>query len=198
MDYTDLASVKNAMDSTKSTDDAELSVIITAVSRALDRKCTGATDSDNYFMIEAVTDELIRGQVANGGSVLCHPHKPKVTSIEAISYRFYPQNDWVSIDPTYAVADHRGIKIFSSFSLRSEIFLKVSYTGGLFNSTGPVIPADFKEAATVLAVRYYKEVKSGLGDTIGVAELGQLVYTKAWPQRVLDLIAPYRRVVPWT
>jgi len=199
MDYTDLASVKTAMDTTKATDDTEIGVLITAVSRAIDRKLTGSPDSDDYFKIETVTDELIRGQIAKGGSVLCHPHKPKITSVTSIEYRFYPQNSWVAISPTYAAFDHRGIKIFSSFSERSEIFLKLSYVGGLFtDGETPIIPADFKEAATVLTVRYYKEVKSGLGDTIGVAELGTLVYTKAWPQRVLDLIAPYKRVVPWT
>ena len=55
-------------------------------------------------------------------------------------------------------------------------------------------------AATVQAIRLYKEARSGLGDSIGVAELATMVYTKAFPQRVTETlnVGNYARIAPWT
>ena len=76
---------------------------------------------------------------------------------------------------------------------RGVVRTKMSYIGG-YGATLGELPPDLVEAATVLAVRLYREVKSGLTDTIGVAELGMLAYTKAWPVRVTEMLQPWKRV----
>jgi len=69
--------------------------------------------------------------------------------------------------------------------------VKISFTGG-FNP----LPDDLVNAATLLTIRFYKEVKTGLSDSIGIAELGMLQYTKAFPERLAAMLKPYRRIVP--
>ena len=49
----------------------------------------------------------------------------------------------------------------------------------------------------MLALRYWKEAHAGMGDSVGVAELGKLVYTKAIPDEVLRILGPYSWTVPW-
>jgi hypothetical protein len=60
------------------------------------------------------------------------------------------------------------------------------------------LPADLIELATLLAARFYKEAETGLNDAIGVAELGTLIYTKAWPIRFVAMLEPFIRRVGWT
>jgi hypothetical protein len=49
----------------------------------------------------------------------------------------------------------------------------------------------------VLAARYYREAEGGLTDAMGIVEIGQLVYTKALPARVADMLKPFKRKIPW-
>jgi hypothetical protein len=53
------------------------------------------------------------------------------------------------------------------------------------------------EAVTILTARFYREAETGLGDAIGIAELSEMVYTKAWPIRVTDLLTVYKRKAGW-
>jgi hypothetical protein len=39
------------------------------------------------------------------------------------------------------------------------------------------------------------EIKSGLADSIGVAETGMMMYTKAFPVRLVEMLKPYRRAI---
>ena len=80
--------------------------------------------------------------------------------------------------------------------MTGKVFVLLDYAGGLAATTTD-LPDDLQEVATMLSIRYYREAESGLQDSISVAELTQLVYTKAWPVRALDLLRPYMRRTAW-
>lgn len=191
MDYTTLTNVKLAIGGTETTDDTLLGKCITAASRAIDRHCAAAIQSDDYFKLETVTAELGEGIVDHAGGMFYRARKPLVAAVTAFAYRLTPGQDWIPLDTTYA----------ESYLIRAwpgceagYAFVRVSYSGGLA-ATADGLPADLVDAATVLAVRMYKETKTGLSDSIGVAELGTLTYTKALPTRVVSQLAAYRRVI---
>ncbi len=119
----------------------------------------------------------------------CWPRKPKVESVSALSYRFDPRETWQSVTAAYAVVDGYAVSADVS-ERRGKAQVKISYIGG-FNT----LPDDLVNAAVLLAVRFYKEIKSGLTDSIGVAELGTLQYTKALPARVAEMLRSYKRMV---
>jgi hypothetical protein len=199
MDYTILSYVKLAMGAQTTVDDSRLVRIITEVSRAIDRHCTGVPDAVDYFKLEDVANEQLRGQIDLNGRIICYPHKPIVNSVSAFSFRES------IIGTSYTVASTR-IDVFGpqveayatkmALAYPARCLVTLSYNGGL--STVPeTLPADLINAATVLAVRFYREEETGLTDAIGVAELSTLVYTKAWPDRVIKQLAPFVRRVGW-
>lgn len=194
MDYTTTALVKTALGTSASTDDTQIAKLVTAVSRAMDRKMAGAINSADYLKSETVSSELGRGQAGSDGIILYFPRKPLVTAVTAFAYRFGPLESWLTVNVVGVAVDGARMQAYA-YCGRGKPFVMTSYTGGLASSQAN-LPEDIIEAATVLTVRYYKEVKSGLADTIGVAELGTLIYTKAWPIRVLDMLEPYKRRVP--
>lgn len=199
MDYTTLARFKAALHAEKTTDDAIIGSIITAASRALDRKLTGVPDADgaDYLKLETKT-ETIFGQTDQEGRVLCYPHKPVVSAVTALSYRKRPFDEMIPVDVARIWADGMQVSAWPQGAgvSHARVQIQISYTGGLA-VTADALPADLVEAVTVLAIRYYREAETGLQDSIGVAELGTMIYTKAWPTRVLDMIQPYIRRVGW-
>jgi len=197
MDYTTVTQVKAALGATETADDTLLGTAITAASRAIDKHCTGAVEAaDNYFELGDLVDEQIWGVVNKDGALACWPRKPVVTAVSALSYRPSPLVDWTTVNPDWLDIDGGRVAAWADLSVRRQMRVKLSYTGGLAASVNN-LPADLVEAATVLAIRFYREAKSGLTDTIGVAELGILIYTKALPVRVVEILRPYKRVTPW-
>lgn len=196
MDYTDLARVKAALRATETADDAVLASLITAASRAIDRHCTGAPNSDDYFALADVTDEILFARVDAIGALALYPHKAIVNSVASVSYRFNPADDWLAANSDSWWNAGSMVQVHAGLTVRRLVQVKVSYNGG-FGATVGALPADVVEACTVLAIRYYREAATGLTDSIGVAELGTLMYTKALPVRVIDLLRPYKRVVGW-
>lgn len=201
MEYTTLDAVKAVLDAQEATDDDELGDAIDAASRTIDRYCTGVDDpeSDNYFELSTVTDEVIQGQVDALGRIVCWPRKPKVASVSAFAYRASPLDSWVTVDSAYLEIKSGAVLAWLSLQKRRELQVKLTYSGG-FAVVPTGLPADLRKAATTMAVRLYKEDKTGLSDAIGVAELtgGQgFLYTKAMPVRVKVTLAPFRRIVPW-
>ncbi|MEJ5201557.1 MAG: phage head-tail connector protein [Anaerolineales bacterium] len=189
-DYTDLSSVKLALGSAQTTDDALLASLITQASRAIDRYCAGHLNSDDYFVRAAVTDAVLTGIVAHDGWLYCWPRKPIVESVTALAYRDFGDKTWQDVDIAKWVTVEGYTVKTGGFLTPRRVQVKISFTGG-FNP----LPDDLVNAATLLSVRFYREVKSGLGDSIGVAELGTLTYTKALPARVIEMLKPYKRVV---
>lgn len=200
MDYTDVERVKAEMQSNKSTQDALLGTLITTASRAIDRKCTGVSDPDavDYFKSESKSGEQLNGIISNFGNILAYPHKPYISAVTSFEYRTRPFDPWEAVDISRIQIDGKRVEAYPLTVKRvsTRCSVRISYTGGLAEETFD-LPADLVEAATVLTIRYYKEAETGLSDAIGVAELATMVYTKAIPVRVLDMLQPYIRTVGW-
>jgi hypothetical protein len=179
-----------------------LALLVTAASRAIDRKCTGVPDAVDYFKLETVTGEVLVGQVDYlGGSILCYPHKPIITSVTAFSYQASIVDTAYTVDPTRIRASGPRVTAYpsngASIGFPSRCDITISYIGGLATS-GSALPSDLQECAAILAARFYREAETGLNDQIGVAaELSTMVYTKAWPVRVTEQIQPFIRRVGW-
>jgi len=200
MDYTTLERVKAALGATETTDDTLLERLVTAASREIDRRCTGVVrmDAVNYFELEDVADEMLRGFVDREGRIVCYPRKAQVNSVSSLAYRTSPMEAWVEVDSEAVVVEEAEVVSYvSAGGLRGKpLQILVSYNGGMAADEDG-LPADLVEAATVLTARFYREARTGLTDSVGVAELGVLVYTKAIPVRVQDTLRRYERVVPW-
>lgn len=198
MDYTTVALVKAAIRISEPTDDTLLARLVTAASRAIDRKVTGAPDSDatDYFALGAVTDEQLLGIVDQEGSLVCYPHKAAVTSVSSLAYRRRPDEEWQAVQAARIEVERDRAVAWLDLDDRSFRRVRISYTGGLA-LTQDALPADLIEAATLLAARFYREDETGLTDSVGVAELGQMMYTKAWPVRLVEMLRSFNRVTPW-
>lgn len=199
MDYTSTALVKLAITATENADDTLFGSLVTAASRTIDRKMTGApgNDASDYFEIEDVADEEIVGLVDVDGTLKCWPRKASVNSVSAMAYRTSPLMDWQSVTVADYVEIEKGaVRAYLALNRGTQYRVKISYNGGLSGDLDG-LPADLVEAATVLVARFYHEAKSQLADSIGIAELGTLMYTKAWPVRVVAMLEPFKRVVPW-
>ncbi len=204
MNYTTLAKVKAVLGAEETTDDTLLAAKIDEASRMLDTTlCHAEAD---YFKAETVTDEMVRAIITKDGAIICWPKKVVVTSVTKFEYRLTPRTPWINVDvENVTISNHRQVTAWDVAGIRSvPVFVRVTYVGGYgTESTAgspPVttlsgMPADVVDAATVMAVRLYKEEKGGLTDAIGVAELGQMQYTKALPSRVIEIMKPYKRVV---
>lgn len=195
--YTTLARVKAAMDSQETYKDADLQEYLTRASRLIDRLCTGIPSAYQYFLQEDVVNEVLTNGVLSNGVITFWPHKPVINSIASLNWRYTLADPWMAADLTKVIIMNEQVR-YEAWALHAdEIYLQVSYNGGLANNVD-LLPYDFVDAATLLAVRLYKEARSGVGDAIGVAELGTLMYTKAFPQRVINTLKFYERMAPWT
>lgn len=189
MDYTTLVDVKTSLGATTTADDALLTTLITEASRAIDRHCAQAVNSDNYFASQTLTDQVQRALVSADGYLYCWPLKPLVTGVSALAYRLTPRSAWLDIDASLLEVYGYMVKAYTG-GWRGNAQAKITYTGGF-----ATLPADLENAATLLAVRFYREIKSGVTDSIGLVELGTLQYTKSFPARVIEMLKPYVRQV---
>ena len=208
MDYTTLARFKSELHATQAADDALIGTLITAASRAIDRKVTGAVEpaTANYFELETIVGETIRGMFGTNQQIVVYPRKPFIASVSQMQYRASPMDPWSTIDLQVVVWDgprveawmesQRLVTTRANLAIPGKVFVLLNYSGG-FATDPTTLPEDIQEVATMLAIRYYREAESGLQDSIGVAELTQLVFTKAWPTRALDLLRPYMRRTSW-
>lgn len=192
MDYTDLGRVKDALGADETTDDDQLMRYITAASRAIDRYCAG-TDGADYFAGRAAADELhLNASIDKDGVLRLWPRAPYVSAVTSVSWRESIQDDWTAVEDVFT--DGHQVYGMGGLPDSRRVQAKVTYTGG-YGATVNALPADVVEAATMLAVRFYREAKSGLQDIVGVTEIGTLMYTKAWPVRALEMLKPFKRVV---
>lgn len=199
MDYTTLTRVKNTLGAEEAADDTKLVSQITGASREIDRRVTGTMKGENYFARADVIAEVLKAQVDEVGNVVAWLHKCPVNTVSSFEYRRGPLDAWVTVDTAYL--DIVGIRVTawvdaSAIRGTRPIQARVTYNGG-YSVTADGLPADLVEAATVLTIRFYREGRTGLTDSIGVAELGTTVYTKALPVRVKETINQLRRPVPW-
>lgn len=199
MDYTTLALVKAAMDSTETFQDSMLSYYITAASRMIDNLCTSQPDVQDYFKLETITDEVLTNAVVDYAGILTvFPHKPRITSITSLAYRFSMRDSWQNADLNWAMAVGEMVRWEGSLPSGTSPLVKISYSGGLA-ATVDALPKSFTDLATMLVVRFFKEARTGYGDSIGVAELGTLKYTEAFPVRLIESlqVGEWARMAPW-
>lgn len=199
MDYTSVARVKAHLRVAVTTDDALLAVLVTAASRAIDRRCTQAAAADvaDYFALETAITETLVAYPDQFGVLHVWPHKPVVASVTALAYRDTPMATWSSIATDRIQVLDAAVAAWPTATLLAMPYTaQITYSGG-YATTVEGLPADLVEAATVLAARYYREAETGLTDALGIVEIGQLVYTKAIPERVADMLEPFKRRIPW-
>lgn len=198
MDYTTPTRVKLEAQISVSTQDTLIAALVTAVSRAMDRKATGATNgAENYFELDDVVDELLIGRLDNTGNIVCAPHKPQINSVASMSYRLRPIDSWTEVSSSAISIDGPFVTGWLELSTPpAKVWVKISYNGGYAAAVAD-LPADLQEVATALAIRYFKEAEAGLNDAMGIAEIGVFIYSKAWPQRVKDMFQPFIRPVGW-
>ncbi len=183
-------------------DDALLSVLITAASRAWDRICTGVPDAVDYFYTEDVSDEILEGQIDHMGQrIICYPHKPIINSVSSFSFQANIVSTAYTVDPSRVECVGPRVVAYPekmSLDFPAKCRVKLGYNGGISSGSSPTtLPDDLQEAVTILAVRFYREAETGLADQIGVAELATMVYSKAMPVRVAMIAEFYRRKVGW-
>lgn len=201
MDYTTLDRVKEALGAETPGDDGILADLVAAASRDFDRRVTGAPSGAgaDYFTLEAIQDEVGKGLVTARGAILYVARKSAVQSVARFRYRASPLSTWVEVAPeAIAVEGNRVTAWVAAADLRGAggLQARLDYTGGLAADPAD-LPADLVEVVTLLAVRMYREAQTGMSDSIGVAELGVVNYTKATPARVRDVARQYQRIAPW-
>lgn len=200
MDYTDLTNVKASMDAQVASADTILPPWITKASRYIDRLSTSQPNVSDYFKAEDVVDEVLtNGMIDYAGRLWVYPHKPIINSVAALSYRFSLKDAWSPADMTLVVPMQEVVQFEGSLPYNEMTYVKISYNGGL-GATLADLPQDLIDIVTVQTVRLYKEARSGLGDAIGIQELGSLIYTKAFAARVMESLndGNYIRTAPWT
>ncbi len=204
MDYTTTTRLKQEIHilSGSSVDDALLGLCVTSASRLWDRMCTGSSEAINYFMTEDVVNEVLEGQSNYAGDcIICSPHKPVVNSVASFSYQERIIDPIYSIDVSRIDISGYTLKAYPSgmpINFPGRCRITISYNGGITSGSSITsLPDDMQEAVTVLAARLYREAETGLTDQIGVAELATLVYTKAIPVRVQELLQYYKRRAGW-
>lgn len=199
MDYTSFEQVKIEIGAHEATDDSKLAVYVTAASRSVDRYCTGVQDNsgDNYFAISTLTDKVVMGWMDSDGYVMTYLHKPTIISVASLSWRLTPRDAWTAVTSTDIITDGSPlVRGYVTGYSASRVFIKATYTGGLAATTS-ALPSDFIENVAVIAARFYREGEAGVSDVIGVGDLGQLMYRKALPNRVMLFLSSYVRRIPW-
>lgn len=202
MDLTTLANVKLEARVKVSGDDTLLAMLITRASDAIGKYCAKSVSADSsFFLKENVADEILSmpavGMDAEG-TIKCWPHKSRIHSVAKFEYRMSSLDSWHEVDlarvtPVSDIA----VWVVGKVTRKSHLMqARLSYDGGLA-TTVATLPSDLQEAATVLTVRYYREAEGGLSDAIGLAETGSIIYSKAMPARVVQLLQPYIRPVAW-
>lgn len=204
MDYTTrdlvIQEMHSVLASGSSVDDTLIDTLITAASRAWDRKCTGVPDAIDYFVSGSVSGEVLVGQISSDGTkILCYPHKPIIDSVSSFSFQENITKTAYTVDPTRIEVYGPRVTAYPanlSLNFPSKCRVTIGYVGGLGASVTD-LPPDMVEAVTLLAIRFYKESETGLADQMAIAELAQNIYTKAWPIRVQETAEFYRRKVGW-
>jgi hypothetical protein len=195
MNYTTRERVRRNLDNISPDDNDLLDNAIASASRIIDTLATGVSvGADDYFTLEDVVNQELYGQVNQCGYIVTWLRKATVNSVASFEYRITPAQGWVTVATTEI--DGNKVIAFTSLLARQRVRCRLSYNGGLADDPED-LPSDLLEMATLMAVRLYREGKSSLSDAIGVAELGQMQYTKAMPARFMEEIKRYKRVVAW-
>jgi hypothetical protein len=201
MNYTDAATIKAAMGGTETGLDTLLDKFAGIASRWVDQIAAQTDDPAcyNYFAQATVFETLTNAKIDQNGHLLIWPHKYSIQSVGSVAYTSNPQAGYVSVDMGSVVVQPHVIEVWQDLrNLRGlPLLTQISYVGGLgtdLTSLPPVIV----DVTTVLAIRKFKEERSGMSDVVGVIELGTVTYTSGVPATVINDLQPFIRHVPWT
>jgi|SRR6185436_4479801 len=202
LNYTDAATIRGAMGGQETVQDTLLDKFAGIASRSVDHICAQTSDPDcqNYFKLEDVANEILtNGSVDNNGHIVCYPHKSFIQSVSAFGWSTVPGTPQVTADPATIVVKSRSVEVWTDATAwRGKPFLiTISYRGGMATELAGLDPL-LVDAATVLAIRKYKEERSGMSDVVGVVELGTIQYSTGIPASVVRDLQPFQRVTPWT
>ena len=201
LNYTDAATIRGAMGGQETVQDDLLNKFSGIASRAVDHLCAQTDDPacQNYFFLEDVANEVLtNGMVDNFGHIICYPHKSFIKSVASIAWSTLP-GAGLTADPATIVVKSHSVEVWTDASaMRGRPFLvTISYRGGMGAALADLDP-QLVDVATVLAIRKYKEERSGMSDVVGVVELGTIQYSSGIPASVVRDLQPFKRVTPWT
>jgi hypothetical protein len=202
LNYTDAITIRNAMGGQENAQDTLLEKFAGIASRSVDHICaqTGDPGCIGYFALEPVTGESLTNAVIDQfGHLVCYPHKSSVRSVASLAYAAEPDLTPIPVPTDLVVVRGHAVEAWLDLSsLRGRpLLVTLSYTGGMASSLQGLDPI-LVDCATVLAIRKYKEERSGMSDVVGVVELGTITYTEGIPASVVRDLTPFRRVAPWT
>ena len=147
-------------------------------------------------MQEDVANEYLTNGVIGNGSLTVYPHKSVVNSVASLSFKYHLKDAWTIADLASVSPEGDSVYYEGRLPYQERVYVQISYNGGLA-TTQPDLPEDFIDLATMIAVRLYKEARGNYTDAIGIAELGTMIYTKAFPARFLEILPMYQRTTPW-
>ena len=202
MDYTSLTEVHNAMsgDDVVTNQDDILSRYIIRASRLMDTFCTGINgrDAADYFTKADVVNEVLTNATVDYMGILhVYPHKYMINSVASLSYRYTMRSAYQPADLSLIDIQNEDVMFEGGLLPSERLRVQISYNGGLAEEQTD-LPSDFIDLATMIAVRLYKEARGNYTDAIGIAELGTMIYTKAFPARFRETFPTYERTAPWT
>lgn len=188
-DYCTAAQVKAAgrLNISGSTYDTELTTLVTAASRWIDRHCNLPTDgfvasasATRYYSIDDVSGAalfldaplLTLATLANGNGA----------TIDSANYWLEPRNT----SPKWQVT----LKSGYTWAFATDGWISVVGVWGFSTN----VPLPVTEAAAMLAGWMFKRYQAALQDSTASIELGELVYSEAIPRQVLALLQPYRLI----
>lgn len=187
MAYCTKEEVKQRLNITGSGDDSLIWQLTDVASAWIDAHCmqpVGAfavsTDSTRYYTAEALMDDGMILRLDTPLLSITTLINGDGTTLPIGAYRLYPRNSeqkWL-------------LCLLSGYSWQFAIDGEISITGPWGWSAIP--PKPVQEASIMLAAWFYKRYQAALQDATVNLELGQLVYSKAIPDQVTALLAPFR------
>ena len=217
--YATLDEVKNQIQKGLAGDDAVITALIGAASRAIDNY---TNHLDGFVALTSATARLYTGR---GGSVQPIDECVEVTlvevkeSAESDDYTAWAATDWLAFrgDPEYPDFNNLPSTMLMVDPTGSEdIFTSGNYTNLRGFASQPdslgrgvptvritakwgyavTVPPTIKEAAVIMSARWYKRGQSSWSDTLASGDFGQLQFRRAIDPDVKFMLSMGRYVKP--
>ena len=186
MAYAIAAEVRERINKTGTSDDAILTALIAAAEAAINAYCNRP---DGFLAVSTASARVYAG---SGTTVLrideCAATPTEVAAKDsggATTYTAWAVTDWLAfsgdpIMPDFNHTPYTALMVTEAGDYGS--FLKAGYQPTVRVTAkwgyATEVPAQIKEACVAQVARWYKRGQSAWADTLGNAELGQLMYRK--------------------
>jgi hypothetical protein len=199
MDLTSLVNIKAYGDVLKTSDDAVITGLIPALSKAVENYC------DQSFGAATLT-QLGTGQSFNAvidrdGLLTFYPPYNPVNAVTALQYRTRGLAGWQALDPTQLDIENLDCGPVVRLYGYTSLFQRIRAMGGRVQVQAnfmagyadlDALPADLEFAVRRLVWWAYKK-RSAAEEKTAIPEMGVLVIPNAWPPDVAKLLVPYMR-----